>query len=43
MVTKPEDINLPEEMILLNDFVLSESQGFFERILGRAKTAVTDK
>ncbi len=43
MVTKHEDINFSEEMILLNDFVLSESQGFFERILGRAKTATTDK
>jgi len=43
MVTKPEDLNLPEEMNLLNDFVLAESQGFFERILGRAKAATTDK
>jgi Protein of unknown function (DUF4231) len=43
MVTKPEDLNLPDEMKLLNDFVLEESQGFFERILGRAKAAATDK
>jgi len=43
MVTKSEDLNLPEEMNLLNDFVLEESQGFFERILGRAKAATTDK
>jgi uncharacterized membrane protein len=42
MVTKLEDLNLPEEMSLLNDFVLEESQGFFERILGRAKAAKTD-
>jgi Protein of unknown function (DUF4231) len=41
MVTKPEDLKPAEEMNLLNDFVLSESQGFFERILGRAKTPVT--
>jgi len=41
MVSEPEDLNLPEEMNLLNDFVLTESQGFFERILGRAKTADT--
>lgn len=43
MVTKPEDLNLPEEMKLLNDFVLEESQGFFERILGRAKAPTADK
>jgi hypothetical protein len=30
-------------MKLLNDFVLAESQGFFERILGRAKTVVATK
>ena len=41
MVTKPEDLKPAEEMSLLNDFVLAESQGFFERILGRAKTVVT--
>jgi hypothetical protein len=41
MVTKPEDLNPSDEMNLLNDFVLAESQGFFERILGRAKTVVT--
>jgi hypothetical protein len=40
MVTKPEDLNPADEMKLLNDFVLAESQGFFERILGRAKTVV---
>ena len=32
-----------EEMKLLNDFVLEESQGFFERILGRAKVVAADK
>ena len=32
-----------EEMNLLNDFVLEESQGFFERILGRAKVVAADK
>ena len=41
MVTKPEDLNPAEEINLLNDFVLAESQGFFERILGRAKAVVT--
>ena len=43
MVTKPEDLNLPEEMSLLNDFVIEESQGFFERILGRAKAVKSDQ
>jgi hypothetical protein len=42
MVTKPEDFNPTEEMSRLNDFVITESQGFFERILGRAKTAAAD-
>lgn len=37
LVTKPEDRDLTEEMALLNDFVLVESQGFFERMLGSAK------
>jgi hypothetical protein len=43
MVTKPEDLNLSEEIKLLNDFVLEESQGFFEPILGRVKAVATDK
>ena len=42
MVTKPEDLDLSEEVKLLNDFVIEESQGFFERILGRARAPKTD-
>jgi hypothetical protein len=43
IVTKPEELNLPAEIILINDFVLAESQSFFERILGRAQAGATDK
>lgn len=42
MVTKPEDLNLSDEVNSLNDFVIEESQGFFERILGRARAPKTD-
>ena len=37
LVTKSEDRDLQKEVALLNDFVLEESHGFFERMLGRAK------
>ena len=37
LVTKSEDRDLLKEVALLNDFVLEESHGFFERMLGRAK------
>ena len=37
-ITKPEDRDLVKEADLLNDFVLVESQSFFERMLGSART-----
>jgi hypothetical protein len=37
-VTKPEEKDLVEEVALLNDFIISESQGFFQRILGSFKS-----
>jgi hypothetical protein len=39
LVTKSGDIDLEKELAIVNDFVLEESQGFFERILGRASSA----
>ncbi len=36
LVTKSGDIDLEKELALVNDFVLEESQGFFERMLGKA-------
>ena len=38
LITKPEDRDLVKEVELLNDFVLVESQSFFERMLGSART-----
>jgi hypothetical protein len=43
MVTQPEALDLTAELKLLNDFVIDESRGFFERILGRAKPAQKDQ
>lgn len=37
IITKPEERDLAKEVSLLNDFVLAESQGFFQRMLGSAK------
>jgi hypothetical protein len=36
-VTKPEDRDLAKEVAILNDLVLTESQGFFYRIFGSTK------
>ena len=38
LITKPEDRDLVKEVELLNDFVLVESQSFFERMLGSARS-----
>ncbi len=37
IITKPEERDLSKEVSLLNDFVLAESHGFFQRMLGSAK------
>jgi len=37
LVTKPEERDLTKEVNILNDFVLDETEGFFQRILGGAK------
>ena len=41
LITKPEERDLPGEVNVLNDFIINESQGFFQRILGGAKTERT--
>jgi len=38
LITKPEERDLPGEVKVLNDFIINESQGFFQRILGGGKT-----
>ena len=38
LVTKPEERDLIKEVNLLNDFVLDETEGFFQRILGSTKS-----
>jgi hypothetical protein len=36
IVSKPEELDLRKEAEIVNDFVLQESRGFFERMLGSA-------
>ena len=38
LVTKAEDRDLAKEVAILNDFVISESNDFFKRIIGSFKT-----
>lgn len=40
LVTKPSDLDARAELDRLNDFVLHESEGFFDRVLGRSKPPV---
>ncbi|MCK7508716.1 MAG: DUF4231 domain-containing protein [Desulfobacterales bacterium] len=40
-VTKPENRDLAKEVAILNDLVLTESQGFFSRIFATTKMATT--
>lgn len=42
-VTKPGEIDATNEMALFNDVVTSETQGFFQRLLGSGGTAKPDK
>lgn len=37
LITPENERNLSEEADKLNDFVITESEGFFERMLGGAK------
>ena len=41
LITIPEERDLVKEVALLNDFVLKESQSFFSRMLGSARTVAT--
>ena len=42
LVTKPEERDLIKEVNMLNDFVLDETEGFFQRILGSTKSEKKD-
>ncbi len=37
LITRPEERDLAGEVNALNDFIIDESQGFFQRILGGAR------
>jgi hypothetical protein len=42
-VTKPDQIDAAKEMALLDDFVINETQGFFQRLFGSGGTMKADK
>jgi hypothetical protein len=41
-VTSPDQIDLAKEVTILNELVIEETQGFFQRILDSAKTLRKD-